>query len=61
MALRLDDIDLDRDRALVERFQSGDAAAFDELYRRYFSRLRRYCEKRVGSVDPDRERPMIKG
>src|SRR4051794_3834951 len=48
MALRLDDIDLDRDRALVERFQSGDAAAFDELYRRYFSRLRRYCEKRVG-------------
>ena len=50
MALRLDDVDIDRDRALVERFQLGDGAAFDELYRRYFARLRRYCERRVGDA-----------
>ena len=48
MALRLDDVDLTRDRALVERFQAGDAAAFDALYLRYFGRLTRYCQKRVG-------------
>jgi RNA polymerase sigma-70 factor (ECF subfamily) len=48
MALRADDVDLVRDRALVVRYQSGDGAAFDDLYRRYFSRLRRFCERRVG-------------
>lgn len=48
MALRADDVDLGRDWGLVERFQAGDDAAFDDLYRRYFDRLRRYCERRVG-------------
>lgn len=48
MALRADDVDFGRDRALVVRYQSGDGTAFDDLYRRYFSRLRRFCERRVG-------------
>ncbi len=48
MALRADDVDLDRDRALVRRFQAGDDDAFDELYRRYHDRLERFCRKRVG-------------
>ncbi len=48
MALRVDDVDLVRDRALVERFQLGDSAAFETLYRRYFGRLVRFCQKRVG-------------
>ncbi len=43
MALRADDVDLGRDRDLVERFQNGDPEAFDDLYRRYFDRLHRYC------------------
>ena len=48
MALRIDDVDLQRDRMLVERFQEGDTTAFDTLYRRYFARLQRFCLKRVG-------------
>jgi RNA polymerase sigma-70 factor (ECF subfamily) len=48
VALRADDVDLTRDSNLVVRFQSGDGAAFDDLYRRYFSRLHRYCQRRVG-------------
>ena len=48
MALRADDVDFDRDAALVERFQTGDEEAFADLYRRYFGRLRRYCERRLG-------------
>src|SRR3954469_19457890 len=48
MALRADDVDLDRDRVLVERFQAGDRDAFDDLYLRYFDRLRRFCQRRVG-------------
>ena len=51
MALRADDVDLDRDAALVERFQTGDEDAFADLYQRYFGRLRRYCLRRLG--DPD--------
>ena len=45
MALRADDVDLGRDRDLVARFQNGDPEAFDDLYRRYFDRLRRYCHR----------------
>jgi RNA polymerase sigma-70 factor (ECF subfamily) len=48
LALRADDVDLSRDCRLVERFQSGDAAAFDDLYRRYYARLVRFCLRRVG-------------
>lgn len=48
MAIRADDVDLDRDRTLVQRFQAGDDAAFGELYRRYHDRLERFCLKRVG-------------
>lgn len=48
MALRIDDVDLQRDRMLVERFQEGDDTAFETLYRRYFARLQRFCLKRVG-------------
>ena len=47
MALRADDIDLNRDRLLVEAWQAGDASAFDELYRLYFDRLRSFCQRRV--------------
>jgi RNA polymerase sigma-70 factor (ECF subfamily) len=47
MAIRADDVDFQRDRALVERYQAGDDAAFDELYRRYYERLARFCQKRV--------------
>lgn len=50
MALRVDDVDLQRDRALVHAHQSGDAAAFDDLYRRYFARLYRFCLKRMGDA-----------
>ena len=49
MALRIDDVDLERDRSLVERAQLGDGAAFAELYARYFARLCRFCERRVGN------------
>lgn len=43
-----DGVDLERDRDLVVRYQGGDDDAFDELYRRYFGRLRGYCQRRVG-------------
>jgi RNA polymerase sigma-70 factor (ECF subfamily) len=42
-----DDVDLDRDRALVERCQSGDSAAFGSLYARYYERLLRFCLRRL--------------
>jgi RNA polymerase sigma-70 factor (ECF subfamily) len=42
-----DDVDLDRDRALVERCQAGDSAAFGNLYARYYERLLRFCLRRM--------------
>ena len=48
MAVAFDDVDLSRDATLVRRFQEGDRQAFEDLYARYFARLRRFCEKRVG-------------
>jgi RNA polymerase sigma-70 factor (ECF subfamily) len=48
MAIRIDEVDLDRDRDLVLRYQAGDPDAFDDLYRRYFDRLHGYCTRRVG-------------
>ena len=42
-----DDVDLDRDRALVARCQAGDAAAFDNLYARYYERVLRFCIRRL--------------
>lgn len=50
MALRADDVDLARDRTLVELAQGGDEAAFEDLYRRYYRRLLRYCVRRVGDI-----------
>jgi len=50
MALRADDVDLGRDRDLVERYQAGDPSAFDELYRRYFGRLHRFCQRHTRDV-----------
>jgi RNA polymerase sigma factor (sigma-70 family) len=50
VALRVDDVDIARDRALVERFQAGDDDAFEELYRRYHDRLQRFCLKRLGDI-----------
>lgn len=41
------DVDLERDRELVERAQSGDRSAFDDLYRRYRQRLYRFCLRRL--------------
>ena len=55
MALRADDVDLGRDRGLVERFQSGDASGFEDLYRRYYNRLYRFCLKRVGDAEEAEE------
>jgi len=45
-----DDVDLGRDRTLVERAQAGDINAFSELYSRYFQRLVRFATRRVGDV-----------
>jgi len=50
MALRADDVDLGRDRDLVERYQAGDPSAFDDLYRRYFDRLHRFCQRHTSDV-----------
>jgi len=44
----VDDVDLRRDRSLVELAQGGDVDAFGELYDRYFRRLERFCVKRLG-------------
>ena len=43
------DVDLEGDRALVERCQAGDRSAFDALYRRYHRRLYRYALQRLRS------------
>ena len=48
MALRLEDVAEADDRA-VRRFQSGDQAAFDELYDRHRERLYRFCRYRLGN------------
>jgi RNA polymerase sigma factor (sigma-70 family) len=40
-------VDVDRDRVLVERCQSGDRQAFDVLYLHYHQRLLRFCVKRL--------------
>lgn len=48
MVWRADDVDLARDRGLVEAHQHGDPTAFDTLYRMHFDRLRRFCARRVG-------------
>jgi RNA polymerase sigma-70 factor (ECF subfamily) len=42
-----DDVDLDRDRILVERCQAGDSGAFGSLYARYYERLLRFCLRRL--------------
>ncbi|HET9090774.1 MAG TPA: RNA polymerase sigma factor [Acidimicrobiales bacterium] len=47
---RHDDVDLERDRALVERAQAGDERAFEDLYIRYRDRLYRFCLRRTGSA-----------
>ncbi|MHB1987348.1 MAG: RNA polymerase sigma factor [Acidimicrobiales bacterium] len=46
---RHDDVDLQRDRSLVERCQAGDERAFEDLYLRYRDRLYRSCLRRVGN------------
>jgi len=43
-----DDVDIDRDRVLVERCQAGDSAAFGNLYARYHERIIRYCFGQLG-------------
>jgi RNA polymerase sigma-70 factor (ECF subfamily) len=55
LAIRADDVDLGRDRLLVERFQAGDVAGFEDLYRRYYQRLFRFCLKRVGDAQEAEE------
>jgi RNA polymerase sigma-70 factor (ECF subfamily) len=55
VALRVEDIDLAADRELVERWQAGEHQAFDDLYRRYYDRLRAYCQRRVGDRDTAEE------
>jgi RNA polymerase sigma-70 factor (ECF subfamily) len=46
---RHDDVDLARDRSLVERCQAGDEHAFEDLYLRYRDRLFRACLRRTGN------------
>jgi RNA polymerase sigma-70 factor, ECF subfamily len=46
-APRPDDVDMERDRALVERCQRGDTSAFDDLYLRYYARLCRFCLRKL--------------
>lgn len=46
--MRVDDVDLVRDRELVARHQAGDSTAFTDLYQRYFRRLTRFCQRQVG-------------
>jgi RNA polymerase sigma-70 factor (ECF subfamily) len=55
VALRVEDIDLAADRELVERWQAGEHDVFDDLYKRYFNRLKSYCHKRVGDRDTAEE------
>lgn len=43
----LSDAELERDQRLVERFQSGDANAFGELYALHYPRLLRFCGRKV--------------
>ncbi len=50
MAVRADDVDLVRDRSLVELCQAGDLRAFGDLYDRYYARLLRFCMRRVGNA-----------
>jgi RNA polymerase sigma-70 factor (ECF subfamily) len=50
VALRADDVDIARDRELVDRFQTGQVDAFEDLYARYYERLRRLCIRRVGDA-----------
>ncbi len=50
MAMRVDDVDLVRDRELVARHQAGDPTAFTDLYQRYFRRLSRFCQRQVGDA-----------
>jgi RNA polymerase sigma factor (sigma-70 family) len=47
---RRDDVDIERDRELVERAQAGNADAFGDLYLRYFDRLCRFCFRRLGNM-----------
>ncbi|MEX2217788.1 MAG: RNA polymerase sigma factor [Phycisphaerales bacterium] len=48
MAIHLDELDLARDRDLVERYQGGDERAFEALFVRYFPPLHRHCWNKVG-------------
>ena len=41
------EVDLDRDRRLVQSAQAGNKEAFDVLYEFYFTRLERYCLRRL--------------
>lgn len=47
---RHDDVDLERDRSLVERCQAGDERAFEDLYLRYRDRLFRFCLRRTSNA-----------
>ncbi len=44
----LDQVDIDADRELVNRFQQGDETAFAELYSRHYRRLFRSCLRCFG-------------
>ncbi len=46
----VDQVDIEADRALVERFQLGDETAFAELYSRHYRRLYRSCVRCLGDA-----------
>lgn len=45
----IDDVDFERDGALVARFQAGDEGGFTDIYRRYFKRIERLCLRLLGN------------
>jgi RNA polymerase sigma-70 factor (ECF subfamily) len=51
LGIRADEVDIERDRALVERCQAGDATAFEDLYARYYDRLLRFCLRKLHDRD----------
>ncbi len=48
LAAPLDQVDIDGDRELVDRFQLGDETAFAELYSRHYRRVVRSCLRCLG-------------
>lgn len=42
-------MDVNRDKALIDRVLAKDQAAFDEFFNAYFGRLVRFCQRRIAA------------